>query len=219
MPKRIFHPQYLLLFFISLFLIGAGVLNSCGPKKGQTELTEETVSADTISQDTVQEKEDSTKIYYSDDLKSFGIRGDVIERSQMRHGAEMVYPIPTMELTFDSIGNFTGSLQGLYPKQNEEGINYSYSMNYEDGTSWELNYTEWNENNFPVKAEILESGPQGVAKSEITYYGYEYDREGNWVMRSVSMGREFTETDTEEKSNTFRKWKELVSYKYRTNED
>ncbi len=187
---------------------------ACG-RKGKEETTpNDSPAMDTIAVDTVPMVEDSVRTYYSEDLKSFGIRGDVVGRSAMRHGAEVVYPIPTMELTFDTLGNFTGSLMGLYPKQNEDGINYSYSMNYEDGTSWELTYTELNENAFPLKAEIIESGPQGTAKANITYFGYEYDREGNWVMRSASMSREFIETDTEEKTSTFHKWKELVSYKY-----
>lgn len=196
-------------------IIFAGVtMVSCVGKSKKTEFVADSAITDTIVADTVPETEDSVRTYYSADLKSFGIRGDVAERSAMRHGAESVYPIPTMELTFDTLGNFTGSLMGLYPKENEEGIYYSYSMNYEDGTSWELTYTETNENSFPLKAEIIESGPQGTAKSVLTYSGYEYDGEGNWVMRSVSMSREFTDIETEEKTSTFHKWKELVSYKY-----
>lgn len=190
------------------------ILGSCANKPKNEDVVGDSPRMDTIVADSIPETVDSVKTYYSADLKSFAIRGDVAERSAMRHGAEVVYPIPTMELTFDTLGNFTGSLMGLYPKQNEDGINYIYSMNYEDGTSWELTYTELNDNFFPLKAEIIESGPQGTAKANITYFGYEYDREGNWVMRSASMSREFIETDTEEKTSTFHKWKELVSYKY-----
>ena len=197
----------------------AGIfLASCASKS--EEKTQDSVlpAMDSIVEDTVALAEDSIRIYYSPDLKSFGIRGDVIERSKLRHDAQAVYPIPTMELTFDSIGNFTGSLEGLYAKQNEDGINYMYSMNYEDGTSWELTYTEFNDKSYPLKAEIIESGPQGTAKADIAYFGYEYDREGNWVMRSASMERTFTDTDTKEKTSTFHKWKELVSYQYKEGE-
>lgn len=201
----------------TLLLTGAAMV-SCSHKPKEDKGEVDSPKMDTIVADTVAETPDSVRTYFSTDLKSFAIRGDVAERSAMRHGAEVVYPIPTMELTFDTLGNFTGSLKGLYPKQNEEGIYYSYSMNYEDGTSWELTYTELNENSFPLKAEIIESGPQGTAKADITYFGYEYDREGNWVMRSASMSREFIETDTEEKTSTFHKWKELVSYKYNERE-
>ncbi|MDE5807938.1 MAG: hypothetical protein K2H76_07445, partial [Muribaculaceae bacterium] len=158
--------------------------------------------------------QDSIRTYYSDDLKSFGIKGNVLKRSRIRHDAGTVYPIPAMELTFDSLGNFTGSLEGLYAKNNDEGFHYLYSMNYEDGTSWELTYTELNEEGYPIKAEIIESGPQGTANAVVTYYGYEYDRTGNWVMRSATMSRDFIETETEEKTSTFHKWKELVSYTY-----
>ena len=171
--------------------------------------------ADTIATEVSAEPEDTLKQYYSDDLKSFGIKGEVISRSAMRHDAQMVYPVPTNELTFDDDGVFTGSLEGLYPKTGEDGIIYSYSMNYEDGTSWELTYTDYNEEGYPVRAEIIESGPQGTAQAVITYYGYEYDRMGNWVMRSVTCDRSFVDMDTKEKTNTFRKWKELVSYKYK----
>lgn len=195
---------------LSLLLLGCGK----GKTVKDTE-TSDSIMPDTVVENTVEELPDSLKIFYSDDLKSFAIHGDVLERSSVRHGAEMVYPEPTMELTFDSIGNFTGSLQGLYAKKNEEGFNYSYSMNYEDGTSWELTYTEYNDENYPVKATIIESGPQGTATSELTYYGYEYDKEKNWVFRCVTMGREFTDIDTGEKLNSFKKWKEAVSYKYR----
>lgn len=201
----------LILSIVSLTLLGTG----CGGKKERIEDKQDTVLVDTIPVDTIAAEEDSLKTYYSDDLKSFGIRGNVMERSAMRHGAETIYPEPTMELTFDEEGNFTGSLRGLYPKKNEDGFFYSYSMNYEDGTSWELTYTDFNDNFFPTKAEIFESGPQGVAKSEIAYTGYEYDGEGNWVLRTVTMHRDFTETDTEEKTSTSYKWKELVSYKYK----
>ncbi|MDE6296977.1 MAG: hypothetical protein K2L89_03940 [Muribaculaceae bacterium] len=201
----------LVLSIVTLMTIAC----SCGKKPAQSETPTDSVKLDTIPADTVAVEEDSLKVYYSDDLKSFGIRGDVVERAAMRHGAETVYPEPTMELTFDDNGVFTGSLQGLYPKKNEDGINYSYSMNYEDGTSWELIYTELNDNSYPVKAEILESGPQGVAKAVLTYSGYEYDGEGNWIMRAVSMTRDFTATDTEEKTSSTYKWKELVSYKYK----
>ncbi|MDE6409437.1 MAG: hypothetical protein K2K81_04235 [Muribaculaceae bacterium] len=197
----------------ALILCGVTLL-SCGHSAKNDHATVDSPKIDTVVTDTVVEASDSARTYFSSDLKSFGIRGDVAQRSEMRHGAGVVYPIPTMELTFDTLGNFTGSLMGLYPKQNEDGINYAYSMNYEDGTSWELTYTEMNDHSFPLKAEIIESGPQGTAKANITYFGYEYDREGNWVMRSASMSREFVETDTEEKTSTFHKWKELVSYKY-----
>lgn len=201
------------LSFMAIVLCGMSLL-SCGHSANKENVHVDSPKTDTIVADTIAEATDSTKIYFSSDLRSFGIRGDVAQRSEMRHGAGVVYPLPTMELTFDTLGNFTGSLMGLYPKQNEDGINYAYSMNYEDGTSWELTYTELNDKSFPIKAEIIESGPQGTAKANITYFGYEYDREGNWVMRSASMSREFVETDTEEKTSTFHKWKELVSYKY-----
>lgn len=197
-------------------VVGSSML-SCKKSAG-THNAEQIDSAPEMNAEEVPdpvENSDSLKVYYSKDLKSLGIKGDVISRSAMRNDAQMVYPIPTNELTFDENGELTGSLEGLYPKENEDGIIYSYSMNYEDGTSWELTYTEYNEEGYPVRAEIIESGPQGTAQAVITYYGYEYDRCGNWVMRSVTCDRSFTDMDTKEKTNTFRKWKELVSYKYR----
>ncbi|MDE6717507.1 MAG: hypothetical protein K2J70_04860 [Muribaculaceae bacterium] len=197
---------------ISLSLV---IVSCSGGGKEKIHDSDTTVLEPVAVRDTIPEPQDSVRVYYSDDLRAFGIKGDVVERSAVRHGADIVYPEPTMELTFDSIGNFDGSLKGLYAKRGEDGLNYSYSMNYEDGTSWELTYTELNDQSYPLKAEILESGPQGIAKVTLNYYGYEYDREKNWVMRSVTMERHFTETDTEEKTSSFRKWKELVSYKYR----
>ena len=37
-------------------------------------------------------------------------------------------------------------------------------------------------------------------------------------MRSATMSRDFIETETEEKTSTFHKWKELVSYTYNDEE-
>ena len=198
----------------SLIIGGIFSMSSCGGKEKKEEVVNDTLPIAVETPDTVVQSVDSARTYYSDDLRSFGIRGDVKARSSIRHDAGVVYPIPTMELTFDSVGNFTGSLQGLYPKNNDEGFGYLYSMNEGDGTSWELTYTEVNDKNYPLKAEIIESGPQGTAKAELTYYGYEYDKEGNWVMRCATMNREFIETETEEKTSTFHKWRELVSYTY-----
>ncbi|MDE7412294.1 MAG: hypothetical protein K2N05_00705 [Muribaculaceae bacterium] len=197
----------------SLFLMGA-----CSGNKTKDSAPEDTIVMDSIEEEVVIEEEDSLKTYYSEDLKSFAIKGDVEGRSEIRHGAEIIYPIPTMELNFDKEGKFTGSLKGLYAKKNEDGIFYNYSMNYEDGTSWELTYTEMNDESYPIKAQILESGPQGTAKVDLSYSAYEYDAQKNWVFRSVTMNREFTDTDTGEKTLSSGRWKEVVSYTYKETE-
>ncbi|MDE6028289.1 MAG: hypothetical protein K2G23_09475, partial [Muribaculaceae bacterium] len=207
--------KYIPLAALMSIALASGLsFSSCGSKKISEEAATDSARPDTVRADTIPAVQDSIRTYYSDDLKSFGIKGNVLKRSRIRHDAGTVYPIPAMELTFDSLGNFTGSLEGLYAKNNDEGFHYLYSMNYEDGTSWELTYTELNEEGYPIKAEIIESGPQGTANAVVTYYGYEYDRTGNWVMRSATMSRDFIETETEEKTSTFHKWKELVSYTY-----
>lgn len=194
------------------------LLCACSGKNNNEITTQDTVVADSIEEEVVFEEEDSVKTYYSEDLKSFAIKGDVESRSDIRNGAEIIYPIPTMELNFDKEGNFKGSLKGLLPKKNDEGVFYSYSMNYEDGTSWELTYTEMNDESYPIKAEILESGPQGIAKVDLTYSAYEYDAQKNWVFRTVVMNREFTDNETEEKTLSSGRWKEVVSYTYKEKE-
>lgn len=88
-------------------------------------------------------------------------------------------------------------------------------MNESDGTSWIMTYTEYNEEGYPVKAEIEEDGPQGQALCKLQYYGYIYDSHGNWVIRKVGLQRTFTDADTGEKSTLTGQWAENCSYTYR----
>lgn len=161
------------------------------------------------------EPPDTTDGYFSADLKALRIKGNVAERSNVRNEAEIVYPEPVMSLEFDSVGTLQSSLMGLYPKVDADGFNYQYSMNESDGTSWIMTYTEFNEEGFPIRAEIEEDGPQGQALCKLEYYSYIYDRHGNWTIRAVGMERFFTDAETGEKSYLTAKWKENCAYTYR----
>jgi len=158
---------------------------------------------------------DSLRVYYSDDLKALCIKGDVERRSEVRNDHSMIYPEPVMELEFDEDGKLVSSLKGLYPKTNEDGFIYEYSMNEGDGTSWVLTYEEFNDEGYPIKSEIEEDGPQGTAEVKMQYYGYSYDSKGNWVMRTVAMQRTFEDIETGEKTTSSHQWKEVCSYYYR----
>ena len=183
--KRTTIIQSFILFFV--------IISSCGTNNTQYTDSDSTLVVDSTSlhsdssnvsvEDVATDTIDS--IFKSKDLKKFYLRGNV----------KMVTPIDyapfvsavTHILKYDTEGNLISEFSDLTDnklKLNEnDQISYT-SCRESDGTTFELEFYEWDENLNPVAGKYKADSSQEIWEVTFAILYNNFDSKGNWLSRT-----------------------------------
>lgn len=171
-------------FFIPVALL---ITASCGGNKNTGDSVSDSIIADTgkvaAFADTVAET-DSLSEYLSDDLHKFNLRGNV-RKVQTRDYPGFVTCL-SGPLDFDKDGKLLSSFSDLTDnsfKTDEAGfITKTYSRE-SDGTTFNLSFSEFDEDENPIAGKYVSDGPEGIWEVSFTIEYLASDRNGNWTSR------------------------------------
>lgn len=158
---------------------------SCSGNKNQGNDMADSVQ-DTITSGATQAVAEVDSLdYLSDDLKMFGLHGDVKEVRTIDYPS---FPTSmSANLAFDDKGTLTSNFNDYTDNKfrlNENGFIREASFRESDGTTYSVRYTEWNEENLPVAGIYLTEMPdyKGQMNFSITYD--KFDSAHNWLSRT-----------------------------------
>ncbi|MDE6282565.1 MAG: hypothetical protein K2L97_01085 [Muribaculaceae bacterium] len=157
------------------------ILASCNSK---TESNSETEAADSIATEQVAETvhtQQSASIYGSDDLKKFGLKGQVTTVT-VKYDNDWIPGLVDDNLQFDAQGKLISKLPDLKLTVNADGFISKVvdDMGASDGSETVADYT-LNENGWPVKLKLQMSSPDAEAYADCTLTYPDVDEHGNWT--------------------------------------
>lgn len=169
---------------------------SCGNKAQTTPDTPaDSVKTDSIAPDTaatVQEAEKAAPAYLSDDLKAFGLKGQVKTCSGTSYGQDTgAYQ---EDLRFSPEGKLKNKHSDHTFKKNKEGFICKVTTFVGDG-EFVMTYSKFNENGHPLQAKDVSDIPFVSMESDIAYTYTAFDDHGNWTERKVRMTTQTAEMD------------------------
>ncbi len=187
-----------------LFLIGIAstFLAACssGNVSGQDSLKVDSCDTqDSIITEEIAEPV-STSIYKSDDLKKFGLKGQVTKVTHQFKGEDWLAGLVDDDLVFNSEGILTSKTPDLTFKTNSDGFITKVidTMGSSDGSTATSTYITLDENGWPTKVKSDYDGPdtEGYANFSITYP--DIDENGNWTKCVFKGTRVFINIDTDD---------------------
>lgn len=166
-------------------MLGAAMaLVACSGNKNTGEAADSAVdtSMEIAAVDTVAT---DTAAYLSDDLKMFSLHGNVKEVRTIDYPS---FPTSmSANLAFDDKGTLTSNFSDYTDNKfrlNEDGFIRESSFRESDGTTYEVKYTQWNEENFPVAGEYRTEMPDYKGRMNFTITYDKIDSAGNWLIRT-----------------------------------
>lgn len=174
--------QYLILPTIMVFLA------ACGGKKNSTPVVDTPFTSDTTLPpvDTTAVDADSIPEYYSADLRKFGLHG-MVKSVRTRDYGNFVTCL-SGPLSFSPDGVLLSKFPDLLDNEiseNLKGFIDETECHEADGTSFELEFTNWDEENNPISGKYTSDGPDSVWEVTFTITYLQYDRENNWIARHI----------------------------------
>lgn len=196
----------------TIILLSAVVMASCSGKtkseKGDTPIVEDTVE---IAMDTVADAAtDSVPEYYSEDLKKFGLHGRVKTVKTNDYASFVTCLSETLEFNEEGVlttqfTNFTDNVISC----NSDGFIDVTSCRESDGTTFNLEFTNFNEMGNPVAGKYESEGPAGIWEATFNITYDQFDKEGNWLKRTFK--GETAAQDINEEGNYGREQKDNLS--------
>lgn len=179
------------------------VLISCGGKNKKVQDSDSSVThevAPATSYVTPEESVPDSTVseFMSDDLKRFYLRGPV-KAVNPKDYAAFVSAL-TSQLKFDNVGKLTSTLSDLVDNEmkiNDDGVIAYTSTRESDGTTFELEFTKWDENLNPIAGKYKSDGPQEIWEVLFTIRYNKFDSKGNWLSRTFKGESSTSQMDAE----------------------
>lgn len=179
------------------------LLASCGGKKAATSETDSLQEDNSLSEMIIHHEtdtipSDSLPDFLSSDLHKFSLKGPVKEVAPQDY-ASFVSCV-TGRLNFDKEGNLTSSFSDLTDNHIDLSPDSLVSKTYareSDGTTFVLQFSEWDENSNPVAGKYISDGPAEIWEVNFTISYDKFDPKGNWLARTFK-GESITRSATDD---------------------
>ncbi len=174
---------------ILAFPIVALLAAACGSKGGNTETDStsttlsDSVQVETMVQDSI--APDTIATYLSDDLKKFGLHGKV--KSVKTKEYSSFVSCLSGPLAFNEEGVLTSNFSDYTDNEisyNPDGFIDETECRESDGTSFELEFTNFDTEGNPVSGKYKSEGPEEIWEVTFTITYLEFDKENNWTKRT-----------------------------------
>lgn len=176
---------------ILTFPIVALLAAACGSKGGNTEADSASASSsDSIQVETTATLPDSIAgdtiaAYLSDDLKKFGLHGKV--KSVKTKEYSSFVSCLSGPLAFNEEGVLTSNFSDYTDNEisyDPDGFIDETECRESDGTTFELEFTNFDTEGNPVSGKYKSEGPEEIWEVTFTITYLEFDKENNWTKRT-----------------------------------
>ncbi len=177
-------------FNISAICTATILLTACGSK--QTNVNSDSIGIQVNESDSVEitvndsDVYDSIPAYYSDDLKKFGLHGKV--KSVKTKDYSSFVTCLAGPLTFNEQGELTTKFTDLTDNEtacNPDGFINETKCRESDGTTFELELTNFDIAGNPIAGKYESEGPEEIWKVTFSITYLDFDRENNWTKRVI----------------------------------
>lgn len=172
---------------IALIAFGLSILSACGGSKTDGATADSSAPADSVSPtalaDTV--PADTVPLYLSDDLRRFNLHGAV--KSVTTKDYSRFVTCLSGPLNFDAEGRLTSTFSDFLDNEisySRDGFIDETECRESDGTTFELEFTNFDEAGNPISGKYESEGPDQEWKVTFTIVYTDFDRENNWTRRS-----------------------------------
>lgn len=169
--------------YISLAILMSACSGVSKSEQNDSNAAEETASEQLVSGTTAEV--DTTAIYRSEDLNKFGLRGPVKSVRTTDYASFVTCLSET--LNFNEQGELTTQFNNFIDNVtscNGNGVIDMTSCRESDGTTFNLEFTNFDVLGNPISGTYKSDGPDGMWSATFTITYDKFDRESNWLTRT-----------------------------------
>lgn len=175
--------RILALPIIALLTVACGNKNSNTETDSTSATLSDSVQVETMVQDSI--APDTIATYLSDDLKKFGLHGKV--KSVKTKEYSSFVSCLSGPLAFNEEGVLTSNFSDYTDNEisyNHDGFIDETECRESDGTTFELEFTNFDTDGNPVSGKYKSVGPEEIWEVTFTITYLEFDKENNWTKRT-----------------------------------